>query len=76
MYQAVYKCRLCGGEFLEDEELITDEFIGIDFERKIIIDKTMEIHNLLIRNSHVCKDGSIGMVDLQGYRKSEVSTHD
>lgn len=76
MYLAVYKCRLCGEEFSEDAGLVTDEFIAVDFERKILIGKNMKAHNLLIRNCHTCKDGSLGVVDLQGYKKSEVSTHD
>ena len=74
MYQAVYKCRLCGEEFSEDTNLIADKIIGIDFERKILIiliDTNMETHNLLIRNHHECVDGSLGIVDLQGFKKAE-----
>lgn len=71
MYQAVYKCRLCGEEFSEDTNLIEDKIIGIDFERKILIDTNMETHNLLIRNHHECADGSLGIVDFQGFKKAE-----
>ncbi len=71
MYQAIYKCRLCGEEFSEDTCLIENKIIGIDFERKIIVDKNMGVYELLIRNCHNCKDGSLGMVDFKGFKKVE-----
>ncbi len=63
MYQAIYKCRLCGEEFsLEQDINALDEkyenYLWINFS-KIPLTK------------HSCQDGSLGLADFQGFKKAE-----
>ncbi len=60
MYQAIYKCRLCGEEFsLEQEMNISDEkyekYFWTNF-CKIPLTK------------HCCQNGSFGLSDFQGLK--------
>lgn len=58
-YQAIYKCRLCGKEYVAkiiagSEMLITDE---------------TEFCSAKMHRVHICDDGSFGLADFQGFRK-------
>ncbi len=63
MYQAVYKCRLCGEKFSLKQEIdMPDEksenYFWTNFCR-------------IPLTRHYCKSGSFGFADFQGFRKSE-----
>lgn len=76
MYQAIYKCRLCGERFEGEPELISDKINGVSFIQKKVIDKDLHTHDISFMEFHYCKDGSLGFADFQGFKKTEVSTHD
>lgn len=71
MYQAIYKCRLCGEEFTTNVEIEVGKITGVDFKQQVAIDDKMNIHNFMISNSHHCKDGSFGFLDFKGIKKAE-----
>ena len=58
MYQAIYKCRLCGEIYINDTK-----FKPLLKESAIIncINKGAETHE--------CKDESVGIADFQGFKK-------
>jgi hypothetical protein len=58
MYQAIYKCRLCG-EVFNHEKLSKTEVTEILQEG---------CHDIWIERN--CKGGSIGVADLQGFKKA------
>lgn len=71
-YRAIYKCRLCGEEFvsavtgsadiaIKNMVIVTAE---CDVKQKILNPVTKTI-------MHGCKDGSMGMSDFLGFRKIE-----
>ena len=71
-YRAIYKCRLCGEEFVS---AITG---NADIAIKNMVRVTTGIKPLeFIGNPieetsmHSCKDGSMGMADFLGFRKVE-----
>lgn len=79
MYQAVYKCRLCGEDFFDkkikarriEDFIITNTLAQM--EQTVLIGKLnhTDLHRL-----HNCKDDSFGFADFQGFKKTEVSTHE
>ena len=71
-YRAIYKCRLCGGEF---ESCVTT---SIDVVIKNMLNVTVghEIKQWIgtpvsETSMHSCKNGSFGMADFVGFRKVE-----
>ena len=74
MYQAIYKCRLCGEFFLDDKAKFEKEQdfrisnIVAQTEPCVTIDKhvSADIHRM-----HYCKDGSFGFCDFQGFKEVE-----
>lgn len=72
MYQAVYKCRLCG-------EKLTERTVSEDEARSInaalnVYGHTRYINcdmNLFKNITHACEDGSYGIADFQGFKKME-----
>lgn len=72
MYQAIYKCRLCGEEFKDCE---TGEAIA----QAIVVALTVKGNtenvrcqrNLYKNTIHFCQDGAFGLADFQGFKKSE-----
>lgn len=74
MYQAVYKCRLCGEEFFDKKikSIKIEDFsitnILAQMEQTVLIEKPnrADLHRL-----HNCKDGSCGFADFQGFKKVE-----
>lgn len=68
MYQAVYKCRLCGfitnGCCTDSEYTVMTEIYNLSEDKRseqAIYPRTIETHH--------CKDGSIGAADFQGFKK-------
>ena len=69
MYQAIYKCRLCGEIFSKG---VTGEDIAkVATESLSIADSTIAIAGcaLYIRTIHYCQDGSFGLADFLGFMK-------
>lgn len=74
MYQAVYKCRLCG-------ETHADSLVSEDeaekcmemFERGKTRYKSCSGRNDVYKykGHYYCKDGSLGFADFQGFKKVE-----
>lgn len=68
MYQAIYKCRLCGEEFSNGEtgenlaEIATALLSTADSTRA-------KGCALFIRTVHNCQDSSFGLADFQGFKK-------
>lgn len=73
MYQAIYKCRLCGEEFHKSKMNIYDAELAAT---TLIVCETayhqsnpeLTIHR---KETHNCKDGSFGFADFKGLRKVE-----
>ena len=65
MYQAIYKCRLCG------EEIHGEKGIYPSYHHGAI--PQMNVDNNMIYFSktvaHDCNDGSFGIADFQGFKK-------
>ncbi len=74
MYQAIYKCRLCGKEFSDGEtgernaETAT---IALSVFDSIDLTTGFPWHNIHMRTICHCKDGSFGLADFQGFKKAE-----
>lgn len=71
-YRAIYKCRLCGEEFVS---AITGS-ADIAIKNMVIMiaecDLKQKILNPVTKLSmHGCKDGSMGLADFLGFRKVE-----
>lgn len=74
MYQAIYKCRLCGEKFFDkkiksrkiDDFTITN--ILAQKEQTVFYEKQ---NNVDLHRMHNCKDGSLGFADFQGFEKTE-----
>lgn len=72
MYQAAYKCRLCGELFFDED--IKSENVG-NFKITNILSQTKQ--NLIPNNPneadlhtlHKCRDDSFGFADFQGFKK-------
>jgi hypothetical protein len=68
MYQAVYKCRICGGETsgccTDSESTAMREIWNL----KVNALSEQSAHPHMIETHH-CKDGSIGVADFQGFKK-------
>ncbi len=66
-YMAVYKCRICGAVFACGKTYTEDESL-----KKIV--KSCTILPLFPHDkgftTHACKDGSLGIADLQGFKKA------
>lgn len=71
-YQAIYKCRLCGEEFVDGT---TGEGIAMAVNIALTVNETF--YNANTHSSghrympHYCKDGSMGFADFHGFRKVE-----
>lgn len=74
MYQAVYKCRLCGEVGCAEEikamkiEDFTIENTLAQTEQSVIMGKRKRVNLHVL---HHCKDGSRGFADFQGFEKVE-----
>lgn len=74
MYQAVYKCRLCGEDFFDKKiksskiEDFTITNILTMMEQTVLIGKP---NHADLHRFHNCKDGSCGFADFQGFKKTE-----
>ena len=71
-YRAIYKCRLCGEEFVSaatgNEDIAIKNMVVITAE----CDLGQRILNPITKLSmHSCKDGSMGLADFLGFRKAE-----
>lgn len=71
-YQAIYKCRLCGKEFVHCE---TGENVAMALTVALAVNGSTE-HvryngNLHRHLAHNCVDGSFGYADFCGFRKVE-----
>ena len=69
-YWAIYKCRLCGGEFyskltgnedvaIKNMLIVTVGYVTPGYMSTPVTETTM----------HSCKDGSLGLADFMGFRK-------
>lgn len=71
-YQAIYRCRLCGEEFIEG---ITVEGSAMAVDAALTVNETF--YNGSTHTSgrrymqHNCADGSFGFADFQGFRMVE-----
>lgn len=73
MYQAIYKCRLCR-EIIEDKILRQPDGANRIMRNMVFEnDKLLrsEPHPINKCDCHYCKDGSLGFVDFQGFKKVE-----
>lgn len=74
MYQAVYKCRLCGKEILDKKikirkiEDFTITNILAQKEQTVFYGKP---NNVDLHRMHDCANGSLGFADFQGFKKME-----
>lgn len=73
MYQAIYKCRLCG-EIIESEVLMQPH-VAHRIMRNFIYENEEALRSeprpINKHDCHNCKDGSLGTVDFQGFKKTE-----
>lgn len=76
-YRAIYKCRLCGGEF---EGMIFEENDNSPFYAMVNFSAGNDSFEMGYREppniiykaeQHNCKDGSYGFADFIGFRKVE-----
>lgn len=71
-YRAIYKCRLCGEEFVSAVTRNTDISIKNIVLMTAECDVKQKILNPVTKLSmHSCKDGSMGLADFWGFRKAE-----
>ena len=71
-YRAIYKCRLCGEEFVSAST--TNSNIAI--KHMLNVTTGYEINEFMGAtitelSMHSCKDGSMGLADFLGFRKVE-----
>lgn len=71
-YRAIYKCRLCGEEFVSaitgSADIVIKNMVIMTAE----CDVKQKILNPVTKLSmHSCKDGSMGLADFLGFRKVE-----
>ena len=71
-YRAIYKCRLCGEEFVRaitgSADIVIKNMVIMTAE----CDVKQKILNPVTKLSmHSCKDGSMGLADFLGFRKVE-----
>lgn len=72
MYQAIYKCRLCGEEFVENETKKGKvQTINIPFLINEDIRQVKFPINIFENTTHYCEDGSVGFSEFQGFKKVE-----
>ena len=73
MYQAIYKCRLCGKKIIEDipehANARIHTILGCEHEQEIY--RHMGVENLGYEILHNCDDGSLGFADFCGFKKVE-----
>lgn len=73
MYQAIYKCRLCG-EIIKSE-ILMQPHVAHRIMRNFIYENEealrSEPHPINKYDCHNCKNGSFGYMDFQGFRKME-----
>ena len=71
-YRAIYKCRLCGGEFAQgittSEDVILQNMINLVTKCGIKQNIGVPVTETYMHN---CKDGSYGFADFIGFRKME-----
>ena len=65
MFDAIYKCRLCGEEFVECST--SGEESNRSFVMKIMC-RAVEIMEPTIYTCHPCRDGSYGVADFLGFK--------
>lgn len=71
-YRAIYKCRLCGEEFVDGRTGKTISYMSVN---GLVLQESFKLKNCGIRvrrhNIHNCLDGSFGFADFIGFRKVE-----
>lgn len=74
MYQAIYKCRLCGEEFA-DEHYTEDENVAAAVTVALSVNGNLQhvrfSHTFHKHRAHYCGGGSCGFADFQGFKKTE-----
>ena len=71
-YRAIYKCRLCGEEFVSAVTGNADIAIKYMVNMTVECDVGQKILNPVTKLlMHSCKDGSMGLADFLGFRKVE-----
>ncbi len=71
MFDAIYKCRLCGEEFVDcstSGEKRNRSFVMKIMCRAVEQKEPEEIMEPTLYACHPCKDGSFGVADFQGMR--------
>lgn len=70
-YRAIYKCRLCGEEFLDSlmDEKEVDKCIKAFWKGKYIYCSISGRSDIPKEKFCFCKDGSMGLADFLGFRK-------
>ncbi len=72
MYKAIYKCRLCGKIFPKQEINGKDmELLIFDVMHFGSTQGDIGANTVWKESSHNCPDGSFGIADFQGFKKSE-----
>ena len=69
-YRAIYKCRLCGEEFVS--AITGSAYIVI--KNMVIMTAECDVKQKILNpvtklSMHSCKDGSMGLADFLGFRK-------
>lgn len=71
-YQAIYKCRLCGEEYTSKVttsiDTVIENFLHVTTGCKI---KRFIGSPITKTSMHSCADGSLGMADFIGFKKTE-----
>lgn len=72
-YQAIYKCRLCGEEYVGcgtgSENIALASICGLTSKEYFYPKGSgIGVHRV---DCHNCKDGSFGLADFMGFRKVE-----
>ncbi len=70
MYQAIYKCRLCGEKFRIKNDKLYKEKVAVKKIWKLSINIPYTTNDIEFE-IHRCQDGSLGLADFQGFKKSE-----
>jgi hypothetical protein len=64
MYQAIYKCRLCGEEIKGNSGIYPSYYCNVP---QMNVNNNIEYFPKT--GIHDCKDGSMGVMDFQGFKK-------
>lgn len=65
-YTAIFKCRLCGEQFIGAET--GNRKIALNATIGASIGKSFDAQAPTLHDTHICEDGSIGIADFLGFK--------